>query len=181
MSAHDPRPYISHPSNSRSSSSAPHSGSKMGIEFCSITLYACVAGWWEPLDAPLEKHCTHRSYSLQSGWAHLIRTWESHVRIPPQQMESIPWGGNGGGDRWGIAPTDCRPGRRGDAAGRVAIATAVRSGSEKLVERLTVDVISAEHESQTYLTPPSPPLVAVFFRMTPIAPVRRNTRGHGQQ
>lgn len=35
---------------------------------------------------------------------------------------------------------------------------------------LTVDVISAEHESQTYLTPPSPPRVAVFLRITPISP-----------
>jgi hypothetical protein len=33
---------------------------------------------------------------------------------------------------------------------------------------LTVEVISAEQTSQTYLTPPSPPLVAVFLRMTPI-------------
>lgn len=33
---------------------------------------------------------------------------------------------------------------------------------------LTVEVMSAEHESQTYLTPPSPPLVAVFLRMTPM-------------
>ena len=32
----------------------------------------------------------------------------------------------------------------------------------------TVEVISAEQTSQTYLTPPSPPLVAVFLRMTPM-------------
>lgn len=32
----------------------------------------------------------------------------------------------------------------------------------------TVDVMSDEHKSHTYLTPPSPPLVAVFFRITPI-------------
>jgi len=33
---------------------------------------------------------------------------------------------------------------------------------------LTVDVMSAEQTSQTYFTPPSPPLAAVFFRMTPM-------------
>lgn len=32
----------------------------------------------------------------------------------------------------------------------------------------TVEVMSAEQESQTYLTPPSPPLAATFFLMTPI-------------
>lgn len=37
--------------------------------------------------------------------------------------------------------------------------------------RRTVDVISEEHTSQTYLTPPSPPLVMVFLRMTPISSV----------
>ena len=37
-------------------------------------------------------------------------------------------------------------------------------------EILTVDVISAEQTSQTYLTPPSPPRLATFLRMTPIAP-----------
>jgi hypothetical protein len=31
-----------------------------------------------------------------------------------------------------------------------------------------VEVISAEHTSQTYLTPPSPPRTAVFLRMTPM-------------
>lgn len=36
-------------------------------------------------------------------------------------------------------------------------------------EKLTVEVISAEHTSQTYLTPPSPPLAAVFLRMTPMS------------
>ena len=36
---------------------------------------------------------------------------------------------------------------------------------------LTVDVISAEQTSQTYFTPPSPPRVAVFFRITPIAAI----------
>jgi len=34
---------------------------------------------------------------------------------------------------------------------------------------LTVDVMSAEQTSQTYLTPPSPPRVPCFFRMTPIS------------
>jgi len=37
----------------------------------------------------------------------------------------------------------------------------------------TVDVMSDEHTSQTYLTPPSPPLVTVFLRMTPISRRRR--------
>lgn len=37
-------------------------------------------------------------------------------------------------------------------------------------QKLTVDVISEEQTSQTYLTPPSPPLVTVFLRMTPILP-----------
>lgn len=32
----------------------------------------------------------------------------------------------------------------------------------------TVDVISAEQTSQTYFTPPSPPLAAIFFRITPM-------------
>lgn len=35
-------------------------------------------------------------------------------------------------------------------------------------EALTVLVISAEHTSQMYLTPPSVPRVIVFFLMTPI-------------
>jgi hypothetical protein len=35
----------------------------------------------------------------------------------------------------------------------------------------TVEVISAEQTSQTYLTPPSPPRVEVFLRMTPIASI----------
>ena len=35
----------------------------------------------------------------------------------------------------------------------------------------TVDVISAEQTSQTYFTPPSPPLAAIFFRITPMMPV----------
>ena len=35
--------------------------------------------------------------------------------------------------------------------------------------RLTVEVISTEHTSQTYLTPPPVPLTAVFFLMTAIA------------
>jgi hypothetical protein len=39
----------------------------------------------------------------------------------------------------------------------------------KVGEALTVDVISAEQTSQTYFTPPSPPRVAVFLRITPIA------------
>jgi hypothetical protein len=38
----------------------------------------------------------------------------------------------------------------------------------KRKKNLTVDVISAEQTSQTYLTPPSPPLAAVFFLMTPM-------------
>lgn len=33
----------------------------------------------------------------------------------------------------------------------------------------TVEVISAEQTSQTYLTPPSPPLAAAFLRMTPMS------------
>lgn len=36
-------------------------------------------------------------------------------------------------------------------------------------EALTVFVISAEHTSQMYLTPPSVPRVTVFFLMTPIS------------
>lgn len=35
-------------------------------------------------------------------------------------------------------------------------------------QKPTVDVMSAEQTSQTYLTPPSPPLAAVFLRMTPM-------------
>jgi len=35
-------------------------------------------------------------------------------------------------------------------------------------ESLTVAVISTEHTSQTYLTPPSVPLMAVFFLMRPM-------------
>lgn len=34
---------------------------------------------------------------------------------------------------------------------------------------LTVEVMSAEHTSQIYLTPPSVPLTAVFFLMTPMS------------
>lgn len=36
---------------------------------------------------------------------------------------------------------------------------------------LTVAVMSAEHTSHTYLTPPSVPLMAVFFLITPILAV----------
>ena len=41
----------------------------------------------------------------------------------------------------------------------------------------TVDVISDEQTSQTYLTPPSLPLEMVFFRMTPISSVAMSGRG----
>ena len=34
----------------------------------------------------------------------------------------------------------------------------------------TVDVMSDEHTSQTYLVPPSVPRVPVFFLMTPMVP-----------
>lgn len=47
----------------------------------------------------------------------------------------------------------------------------------------TVDVISAEHTSQTYFTPPSPPRAAIFLRITPIAAIgypRQVTRGLGR-
>jgi hypothetical protein len=40
--------------------------------------------------------------------------------------------------------------------------------NEGHLQTLTVDVMSAEQTSQTYLTPPSPPRVAVFFLITPM-------------
>ena len=46
-------------------------------------------------------------------------------------------------------------------------------------QQLTVDVISAEQTSQTYLTPPSPPLAAVFFLMTPMVAPWFARRGWG--
>lgn len=49
-------------------------------------------------------------------------------------------------------------------------------GSGQRKKKLTVDVMSAEQTSQTYLTPPSPPLAAVFFLMTPmVAPLGGHT------
>jgi hypothetical protein len=41
-------------------------------------------------------------------------------------------------------------------------------GSRCAWVELTVDVISEEHTSQTYLMPPSVPRVPVFFLITPI-------------
>lgn len=41
----------------------------------------------------------------------------------------------------------------------------------------TVDVISEEQTSQTYFTPPSPPLAAIFFLMTPIVEVASDAGG----
>lgn len=49
--------------------------------------------------------------------------------------------------------------------GRCQGRAGTRTEEEK---KLTVDVMSAEQTSQTYLTPPSPPLAAVFFLMTPM-------------
>jgi hypothetical protein len=40
----------------------------------------------------------------------------------------------------------------------------------------TVDVISAEHTSQTYLMPPSVPRVPVFFLITPMLALVRVQR-----
>jgi hypothetical protein len=44
-------------------------------------------------------------------------------------------------------------------------------GQLRLVAELTVEVMSDEHTSQTYLMPPSVPRVPVFFLMTPMAEV----------
>jgi hypothetical protein len=44
-------------------------------------------------------------------------------------------------------------------------------GQLGLVAELTVEVMSDEHTSQTYLMPPSVPRVPVFFLMTPMAEV----------
>jgi hypothetical protein len=39
---------------------------------------------------------------------------------------------------------------------------------EKHAKKPTVPVMSDEHTSQTYFTPPSVPLIAVFFLMRPM-------------
>lgn len=52
----------------------------------------------------------------------------------------------------------------------VVIPAASTRGTAHMIYKLTVDVMSEEQTSQTYLTPPSPPLVIVFLRMTPISP-----------
>ncbi len=106
----------------------------------------------------MEKHWTQRSYSLQALWAHLIRTYPSN--------------------RLAVLRDKCDP--------TPALSDVTEGGGvvHELKERgavsatLTVEVISAEQTSQTYLTPPSPPLAAVFLRMTPISNVTR-WRGWG--
>jgi hypothetical protein len=48
-------------------------------------------------------------------------------------------------------------------------AQAISTSPKLLISGIhTVDVISAEQTSHTYFTPPSPPLAATFFLMTPI-------------
>lgn len=139
MSAHEPSPYISAPSSSSSSSSAPHSRSKMGKEFCSMTRKACVAGSWALRDSPLPKQGTQRSKSEHAGSAHRMRTFRGGAYVS-------------------------------SAAGPMTSSGHQHPiGACRRMESLTVDVMSHEQTSHTYLTPPSPPLVAVFLRMTPIS------------
>lgn len=94
----------------------------MGMECCSTTLKAWVAGSWSRDDLPSEKHGTQRSYSWQvSSLAQRMRTWA--------RQHGMSW---------------------------------------QSVWQHTVEVMSDEHTSQTYLMPPSVPRVPVFFLMTPM-------------
>ncbi len=88
MSAHEPRPYVSAPSRRSSSSSAPQSSVKIGIECCSMTWKECVRGSWSRDDLPSLKHGTQRSYSWQTRLAHLIRTC-SRLREIPEQSRTV--------------------------------------------------------------------------------------------
>ncbi len=78
------------------------------------------------------------------------------------------WGGWGGATSRSHAPSR---GTTGDISNGWTSQTAIG-----IKCALTVDVISAEQTSQTYFTPPSPPLAAIFLRMTPIVEVARRLR-----